>query len=327
MGVVKIESLTMDSVKNLVEDAIEHLVLEKMSSALDRPAMSVASEVLLGGGKRYRPILGVTSYAAAGGDDLNEAIDLALSSELIHTATLIHDDVYDQSKMRRGKPTIHSTHGISHAIIAGDYLFSLGFELGAKYDSRVVGKVRDSCAGIASGEIMQFKHIRDLSTSPEDYYEIIDGKTARPFASGCSCAAMIAGSSQDYVDALWGYGMELGRAFQLIDDLLDLTGDDIIGKPRGTDVHEGKMTLPIIYGLTMLHGPDREHLKDVLTNFSDNRLEELVELLESAGSFEYCRVLISNHIQRSLDYISTLPESEAKSLLSEIVLLSESRTT
>ncbi len=313
--------------KNLVEDAIEQLVLEKMSSALDRPAMSLAREVLLGGGKRYRPILGLISYTAAGGGDINEALDGALSSELIHTATLIHDDVYDQSKMRRGKPTIHSTHGISHAIIVGDYLFALGFELGAKYDNRVVGKVRDSCAGIASGEILQFKHIHDLSTSPEDYYNIIDGKTAMPFASGCSCAAMIAGASEHYVDALWGYGLELGRAFQLIDDLLDLTGDDIIGKPRGADVHEGKMTLPIIYGLTMLHGPDRDHLKDVLTNFSDDRLEELVELLEGAGSFEYCRILVSNHIQRSLENISTLPESEAKNLLSEIALLSESRTT
>ena len=319
-------SMTLDSIKNFVEDSIEELVLEKMSSHLDKPVMSIARDVLLGGGKRYRPILVILSYKAAGGDDHTEALDLALSSELIHTATLVHDDVYDQSKMRRGKPTIHSTHGTSHAIISGDYLFTLGFEFGAKYDENVIGRVRDACAGIASGEILQFEHIHDLNTRPEDYYAIIDGKTAGPFAAACSSAAMIAGSSEEVSDALWGYGMELGRAFQLVDDILDLVGDDFIGKPRGTDVHEGKMTLPIIYALTMLHGSDRDQLKDVLTNFGDDRLHELVELLKQAGSFEYAKLLVSNHVERALGHIERLPDSEEKEMLTEIALISESRT-
>ncbi len=319
-------SMTLDSIKDFVEDSIEELVLEKMSSRLDKPVMSIASDVLLGGGKRYRPILVILSYKAAGGSNHREALDLALSSELIHTATLVHDDVYDQSKMRRGKPTIHSTHGTSHAIITGDYLFTLGFEFGARYDERIVGRVRDACAGIASGEILQFEHINDLNTRPEDYYAIIDGKTAGPFAAGCSSAAMIAGSIEEVSDALWGYGMELGRAFQLVDDILDLAGGDLIGKPRGTDVHEGKMTLPIIYGLTMLHGTNRDQLKDVLTNFGDDRLQELVELLEKAGSFEYAKLLVSNHVERALDHIEVLPDSEEKEMLTEIALISESRT-
>jgi len=321
------ESMTMDSIKNFVEESIEELVLEKMSSSLDKPVMAIAREVLLGGGKRYRPILSILSYRVAGGEDPREILDLALSCELIHTATLVHDDVYDQSKMRRGRPTIHSTHGTSHAIISGDYLFALGFELGAKYDERVVGRVRDACAGIASGEILQFEHIRDLNTRPEDYYAIIDGKTAGPFAAGCSSAAMIAGSSEDISDALWGYGMELGRAFQLVDDVLDLLGDDLIGKPRGTDVHEGKMTLPIIYALTMLHGSDRVQLRDVLANFGDDRLHELVELLERAGSFEYAKLLVSNHVERALNHLENLPDSEGREMLAEIALISESRTS
>ena len=326
MEAENVQSMDLESLKNLVEESIEDLVLEKMGSSLDRPIMSIAREVLLGGGKRYRPILVIMAYKAAGGSDYREAVDLALSSELIHTATLVHDDVYDQSKMRRGKPTIHSTHGISHAIIAGDYLFSLGFQFGAKYDERVIGKVRDACAGIASGEILQFEHIHDLNTKPEDYYAIIDGKTAGPFASSCSSAGMVAGARQEIVDALWGYGIELGRAFQLVDDILDLEGDERIGKPRGTDVHEGKMTLPIIYALTMLHGQDREHLKDVLTNFGDDRLHELVQLLETAGSFEYSRVLVSNHVERALEHLQALPDSDEKILLSEMALISEART-
>jgi len=326
MEAENVESMTLDSIKNFVEEAIEELVLRKMSSPHDQPVMSIAREVLLGGGKRYRPILAILSYKAAGGKNRKEVLDLALSSELIHTATLVHDDVYDQSKMRRGKPTIHSTHGISHAIISGDYLFALGFEFGAKYDERVVGEIRDGCAGIASGEIRQFEHIRDLNTSPEDYYEIIDGKTAGPFSGGCICAAMIAGSDKKISEALGSYGIELGRAFQLVDDILDLIGDDHIGKPRGTDVHEGKMTLPIIYALTMLHGTDREHLKDVLTNFADDRLHELVELLERAESFEYAKLLVSNHVERALSHLETLPDSDEKELLKEIAMISKSRT-
>ena len=326
MDAVNSDSMSLDSFKNMVEENIEQLVLSKMASKIDKPVMSIAREVLMGGGKRYRPMLSILAYSASGGSDVGECMDLALSAELIHTATLVHDDVYDQSKMRRGKPTIHSSYGMAHAIITGDYLFSLGFELGAKYEERIVGQVRESCAGIASGEILQFHHINDLSTSPEDYYEIIDGKTARPFASGCSSAAMVASAAEEKIQALWGYGMELGRAFQLVDDLLDLIGDETIGKPRGTDVHEGKMTLPIIYALTMLHGPERSQLRDVLRNFSNDRLSELCELLERSGSFGYSKILISNHVQRSLDFLEPLDDSEAKELLKEIAMISKSRT-
>jgi len=257
---------------------------------------------------------------------LSVVMNLALSAELIHTATLIHDDVYDRSMMRRGKPTIQASHGIAHAIIAGDYLFSLGFKLGAGYSSEIVKRVGESCAGVASGEILQFKHVRNLNTKPEDYYAIVDGKTAGAFACGCSCSAITAGSDEEIVDALWEYGIELGRAFQLVDDLLDLIGDDLIGKPRGTDVHEGKMTLPLIYALTMLHGEERRQLEDTLTNFSDFRLQELQALLEKAGSFDYARLLISNHVERAIDSLEGIPESNAKDLLIDLAELSMSRT-
>ena len=121
--------------------------------------------------------------------------------------------------------------------------------------------------------------------------------------------------------------MEIGSAFQLVDDLLDIIGDEGIGKPRGTDVHEGKMTLPIIYALTMLRGTERAELADVVTNFSDERLEELTRLLEKAGSFEYTRLLISNHIDRALEHSEVLPETNAKLLLIEIAEVSRSRTS
>ena len=308
-----------------VEEALEEFVQKRLSKP-DAPVMRLVSEILLGGGKRYRPILSVLAYEACGGDDHEKAFNLALSGELIHTATLIHDDINDQSKLRRGKPTLHTTTSQSHAIIAGDYLFALGFGLGGHNDDRVVERIASTCGGLASGEILQMEHIGNLSTTPEDYYAIVDGKTAYPFASACWGAAITAKSEQ-YADSMELFGMELGRAFQLVDDLLDLTGDPAMGKPRGTDVHDGKMTLPIIHALTMLHGSDYEHFTDVLTNFSDDRWGEFTELIEKAGSLQYVRQLIENHIERALNALEELPESRARTLMAELTKMSERRRT
>ena len=326
MSVMQGNVVPLESYKDKIEDEIERLVLERMSSPGEQPAMALAREVLLAGGKRYRPILGLLAYEACGGKDVDKVMNFALSAELIHTATLVHDDVYDRSKMRRGKPTIHASHGISHAIIAGDYLFALGFELGARHEEKIIDMVSASCARLASGEILQLEHMGDLSTNPEDYYEIIDGKTAGPFATACSCAAIVVGPHEELVEPMWNYGMEMGRAFQLVDDLLDLIGDETTGKPRGTDVHEGKMTLPIIHALTVMHGAERDHLADVLTNFNDSRLRELTDLLERAGSFDYSRLLISNHVGRAVESLGALPDSDAKRLLIEFAEMSGSRT-
>ena len=309
---------------NVFEEELEGLVQEAISSK-GAPAMDLARDVLLAGGKRLRPLLAILTYEATGGRDIREVMDLALSSELIHTATLIHDDIYDQARFRRGRPTIHSSHGLAHAIIAGDYLFALGFSKGGRYDLDIVDMIASSCTNIARGELQQFNHIGDLTTTPEDYYSIIDGKTVGPFATGTAAAALVAGASEEVSEMMYEFGTEFGRAFQLVDDLLDLTGDPEMGKPRGTDVHEGKMTLPLIHALTILHGSEREHLADVLNNFSDDRWNELTSLLELSGSFSYTRQLIQNHVDRALDILSKLPPSDAKDLMLEVALISRNR--
>tara|TARA_B100000900_G_scaffold416106_1_gene449142 strand:+ start:2078 stop:3058 length:981 start_codon:yes stop_codon:yes gene_type:complete len=314
----------LTKMRDIVDEALEDFVQEKMASS-QAPAMSLAREVLLAGGKRYRPVLALLAFEAAGGRDISEVMDLALSAEIIHTATLVHDDIYDSSKTRRGKPTLHASHGLAHGIIGGDYLFVLGFGLGGKYDARIVERMAETCANIASGELLQHEHIGNLATTPEDYYSIIDGKTAGPFATACSCAAIIAGASDEIITALDDFGWEVGRAFQLVDDLLDLTGDEKMGKPRGSDVHEGKMTLPIIHALTMLHGVEREQLADILKNFSDDRWNELVSLLSLAGSFEYSEQLIENHVNRALRKLKSLPESDASRMMAEVAKRSRSR--
>ena len=310
--------------RDIVEEALEDFVQEKMASA-QAPAMALAREVLLAGGKRYRPVLTMLAFESAGGEEISEVMDLALAAELIHTATLVHDDIYDFSKTRRGKPTLHASHGLAHGIIGGDYLFVLGFGLGGKYEAKIVEKMANTCANIASGELLQHEHIGNLATTPEDYYSIIDGKTAGPFATACACAAIVAGASDEVVKSLEEFGWEVGRAFQLVDDLLDLTGDENMGKPKGSDIHEGKMTLPIIHALTMLHGVEREQLADVLQNFSDDRWNELVSLLSTAGSFEYSEQLIENHVNRALLQLKLLPQSNARKLMEEVAKRSRSR--
>ena len=186
-------------------------------------------------------------------------------------------------------------------------------------------RVAHACGRIATGELQQLEHIGNLATTPEDYYAIVDGKTAFPFASACWGSAVIANAPESTVAALEVFGMEFGRAFQMVDDLLDLTGDPSMGKPRGTDVHDGKMTLPIIHALPMLHGAEREQLADVLQNFSDERWEELTQLLEGAGSFDYVTQLIENHVERALDELELLPRTEARDLMADLVRISQSR--
>tara|TARA_B100001750_G_scaffold214177_1_gene197172 strand:+ start:33 stop:1013 length:981 start_codon:yes stop_codon:yes gene_type:complete len=300
--------------RDSVESAIESLVSSSMNGPY-APAMELAREILLAGGKRIRPVLTVLAYDLAGGENRDEVMNFAVSTELIHTATLIHDDIYDGAKLRRGVQTLHEKHGLDHAIIGGDFLFVMGFGIGGCYEERIVHIIAETCASIATGELKQIQHISDLSTTPEDYYDIVRGKTAGPFASACECAAIIAGASDGDVATLREFGMELGIAFQLVDDILDLTGDERMGKARGTDIHEGKMTLPIIHALTLLHGDARRNLANVLAEFRDDRWGELRDLLEQGDSFGYCRMLIHNHLERALNHLYKFPQSEVRDVL------------
>ena len=300
-----------------VEAALEALVDQAMEGP-SAPAMDLAREILLAGGKRIRPVITLLAHDLAGGEDRGEVMDFALATELIHTATLIHDDVYDGAKLRRGVQTLHEKHGLDHAIIGGDFLFVMGFGLGGRYEERIVTTMAQTCAAIAAGELKQLKHVGDLATTPEDYYEIVTGKTAGPFAGACECAAIIAGANAEKIEALRAFGVELGIAFQLVDDLLDLTGDERMGKPRGTDVHEGKMTLPIIHALTLLHGDERRQLADILNEFRDDRYDELTALLEQSDSFGYCRLLIHNHLERALEHLTQFAASEVRDVLIEL---------
>jgi geranylgeranyl pyrophosphate synthase len=278
----------------------------------------LAGEVLLAGGKRLRPLLLLLAYEVAGGSDRDQVIPLALAFELIHTATLVHDDINDNAKQRRGVSTLHERAGSEKAMIAGDWLFVQGFAQGGGYDSTIVEIIAECCSGIASSELKQLSHVNDLATTPEDYYSIVQGKTARPFEAGCQAAALVAGLNSEKARKFGEFGRELGLAFQIVDDLLDILGDERMGKPRGADVIEGKMTLPLIHALTLLHGDSRTRLSEVIVGFHDGLWDELVELLKEAGSLEYARTLVRNHIDRALHMLRQFPESEARNCIESL---------
>ncbi|MCS5525924.1 MAG: polyprenyl synthetase family protein [Candidatus Poseidoniaceae archaeon] len=307
----------LDAMRTFIDAELETLIKEQ--SVIHGEVARRAGEILLAGGKRLRPLMGLLVFELAGGVDLDEVLPFAIAFEMVHTATLVHDDINDEAATRRGSPTIHQQAGTAKGIIAGDWLFVQGFGLGGRYEGRLVDIMADCCARIASAEFSQLDHVLDLSTSPEDYLEIVEGKTAGPFSAVCEGAALIAGSTDEQASALARFGMELGIAFQLVDDILDIIGDKRMGKPRGADVHEGKMTLPLIHALTLLHGNDRRRLGDIVSDFDDTLFDELIGLLNRADSLSYTETLAKNHRERAANILDEFPESESKDLLGYVL--------
>ena len=300
-----------------VDAALEALVDDEIQNGAGQVAELCAS-MLLAGGKRLRPLLILLAHEIAGGEDVEEVMPLALAFEMIHTATLVHDDINDEASLRRGVETIHTRAGLAKAVIAGDWLFVQGFGLGGRYDENIVRLMAKCCADIAVAEFHQLDHVLNLATSPEDYLSIVRGKTAGPFASGCHAAGLVAGLTEQQAAGLGRFGMELGIAFQLVDDLLDLRGDERMGKPRGADVLEGKMTLPLIHALTLSHGKERQRLAQLIESFSDEHFEELMQLLDRSSSLTYAEILVKTHLERAVLELDAFPESQAKSLMLHI---------
>ena len=264
-------------------------------------------------------------YEMLEGENIDEVLPLATAYEIIHTATLIHDDINDNAKIRRGVKTIHEIENSVKAQITGDWLFVLGFGLGGQYEKEIVDLMAETCSKMASAELKQIKHIHNLSTTSDDYYKIIEGKTAGPFASGCKAVAILTNQSKEVQEALYNFGMQLGLAFQLVDDLLDLIGDDRLGKPRGLDILEGKMTLPLLLGINNLKGKEKENLLNLVSKFHLHDLNEVLHLLKISGSIDYCRTLVNEHLNSAIREISFIEENPAKKLVLELAHYVRSR--
>jgi len=314
----------MKGYKSKIEDYLKELMLisrEKGHSEV----VDLSEHILMAGGKRIRPMLLMLCYDMLGGKNLDEVLPLATAYEIIHTATLIHDDINDNAKIRRGVKTIHEIENSVKAQITGDWLFVLGFGLGGQYEKEIVDLMAETCSRMASAELKQLEHIHNLSTTSDDYYKIIEGKTAGPFASGCKAVAILTNQPKEIQEALYNFGMQLGLAFQLVDDLLDLIGDDRLGKPRGLDILEGKMTLPLLLGINNLEGKDKEKLLNLVSKFSLQDLDEVLHLLKISGSIDYCRTLVNEHLNSAIREINYIEENPPKKLVLELAHYVRSR--
>jgi len=273
------------------------------------------------GGKRVRPLLMASAFRALGAESTQPIHSLAAAFQLIHTATLVHDDVIDHAETRRGRPSMPRAFGIPLAIVAGDYLFVRAFELAAEYPRSIIMRCGESCADLVEGEVLQEASRYDLSTGRSHYFRIIERKTAAIIAAALASVAEIGGAEPPRVDALQGYGRALGMAFQIRDDLLDVYGDpDLLGKPLYGDLREGNPTLLSLEAYARLdprHQAEFERLFQ-LRHKKAKHLLRLRELTQLTDAPQVVAREAAEWAERGMRCLEPLPPSPYRTLLEQL---------
>ncbi len=229
--------------------------LAHMAASRDERLALWTREPLVAGGKRIRPIMLLTAFEACGGaakgdEARSQAIDAAVALELVHTASLVHDDIMDRAAQRRGKPSTFAAHGIDGAILVGDYLFTQAFALAATLPKQAMGMTADACRRLCEGQMAEQELLESGKPDRAAYVAVIRDKTAALLAAGCGMGATMAGADEATVQAMYRYGDAIGHAFQVLDDVLDVAGDpDWTGKPAGTDYAAGTWSSPYLHHL------------------------------------------------------------------------------
>ncbi|MCZ4279514.1 polyprenyl synthetase family protein [Kiloniella laminariae] len=324
----------MDVLLDLVSDdlkAVNALIMKHMQSDVVL-IPQLAGHLIAAGGKRLRPLLTLASSRLCGykGD---RHLGLAACIEFIHTATLLHDDVVDESDLRRGRDTANALFGNKPSVLVGDFLFSRAFQLMSRDSSlEVIRILSDASAVIAEGEVQQLMTSNDLETDRDAYLKVISGKTAVLFAASCQLGAVVADRPQNEADALEAYGQYLGIAFQLVDDILDYSAKQAaLGKTVGDDFREGKMTLPIILAYEKATaGNNAEELafwKRVIEELdqSDRDLDHAIALMHKHNALEDSMSLAREYVQKAIDALAIFPDSPEKNALVKAVEFSISR--
>ena len=306
-------------------EQVNRLIVEQLHS--DVPMVeNVGHYIVDAGGKRLRPLL-VLLAAAALGRCSSAHIRFAAVIEFIHTATLLHDDVVDISALRRGRPTANEAFGNAPSVLVGDFLYTRAFQLMVELaDMEILRHMADTTNTIAEGEVMQLTRAGDPGTSEEQYLDVITRKTAVLFAAGCYGAATLSGCDLQTRETLRLFGLNLGIAFQMIDDVLDYDGDAAtMGKNAGDDLTEGKPTLPLIY--TLRNGsPDEQALvRRAIREKSAREIGDVLAAVHRCGAIDYTRTRARHYHDLAAAALQQLPESEARNALLGITDLSVNR--
>jgi octaprenyl-diphosphate synthase len=322
--------MQLKDIRTLVADdlaAVDAEIRRQLSS--DVALVNQVGDYIVGsGGKRLRPLLVVLAARAAGARDPAHVKAAALI-EFIHTATLLHDDVVDDSARRRGRETANHAYGNPASVLVGDFLYSRAFQMMAELDSAPVIRVMsDATNTIAAGEVMQLMNSGDPDTTEVRYMDVIYRKTARLFEAGAQIAAIVSRAPGNVESALARYGKHLGIAFQLIDDALDYQGDsESLGKNIGDDLAEGKPTLPLIHALKHGDAGAAAMIRAAIENGGAEDQGPILALVASSGGLEYTAKLAEEEAARAREALEDVPASRFRDALAELARFAVSRTS
>ena len=301
--------------------AVNALIRERMASEHAPRIPEVTAHLVEAGGKRLRPMLTLAAARMFGYDGPNH-IRLAATVEFIHTATLLHDDVVDESARRRGRPTANLLWDNKSSVLVGDYLFSRSFQLMVETGSlRVLDILSNASATIAEGEVLQLSAARDLRTDEKIYLQVVRGKTAALFSAATEVGGVIAGASDAEVQALFDYGDALGIAFQIADDLLDYQGDTAaIGKNAGDDFRERKLTLPVIKAVALATPDERAFWERTIEKGrqEEGDLEHALALMDKYGTLDATRDDALRWAERARQSLTLLPDTYIRGILHDL---------
>ena len=315
-------------------DAVNTLILKKMDSPVAL-IPQLASYLIAAGGKRVRPLLTLacTAIYDDNKDNMTRAHRLAAAVEFIHTATLLHDDVVDESEERRGKQAANLVFGNQASVLVGDFLFSRAFQLMTEDGTIDVLRILSNASAIiAEGEVMQLTTANNLKTTMDEYIKVIDSKTAALFAAACEVGPVIATKDEHQINAMRDYGRYMGIAFQIADDTLDYMADrEKLGKTVGDDFREGKMTAPVLYALKQAETENNTKelefwtrtLKDL--NQNENDLEKAQDIFKKHNIIEMCFDLAHDYKDKAINALSNVPDSAIKETLKDIAAYTVTR--
>ncbi len=302
-------------------DAVNEMIRERMASQHAPRIPEVTAHLVDAGGKRLRPMLTLAAARMCGYDGPFH-IHLAATVEFIHTATLLHDDVVDESARRRGRPTANLLWDNKSSVLVGDYLFSRSFQLMVETGSlRVLDILANASATIAEGEVLQLTAAQDLATTEAIYLQVVRGKTAALFSAATEVGGVIAGASEAQVRALFDYGDSLGIAFQIVDDLLDYGGAaDALGKNTGDDFRERKLTLPVIKAVALASADERAFWQRTIAKGEQHAgdWERAREIMARHGAMEAARADALAWAARAVASLDILPDHPIRDMLREL---------
>lgn len=306
-------------------EAVDQLIQDSLTTR--EPLVNlVGHHIVNSGGKRLRPMLVLLAANALGCDAKTRQI-MAVVIEYIHTATLLHDDVVDESMLRRGAETANAKWGDHASVLVGDFLYSRAFQLMVQLqDLRIMDIMADTTNVIAEGEVMQLVNCGDPDTTEERYYQVIESKTARLFEAATRSAAALAGADPATQDALGEYGLCLGRAYQLIDDVLDYSSNsEEMGKNLGDDLAEGKPTLPLIYVMREGNDEQKALVRNAIELGGIDKIDEIRAAIDATSALQYTADRANAESEAAVNALKALPASDYKQAMIELAQFTVSR--